>query len=593
MVAPAGGGRDNNGIMMAGAGPHKIDLREVMTWVGPIVGPERDFFWLALIYGIGISLLSLATPISVQMLINSIANTALPTPLFTLSAVLFFLLLVVALLGAMRSWMMELFRRRFMARLVADITVRAINAANPFFADNRRIDLFNRFFEMINIQKVVPSLLIGGFSIILQAIVGIAVTSFYHPFFLAFNVIVCVLVWAIWKIWSVGAMRTAIDVSHEKYAAAHWLESVGASNGFYKSARHIDYALARSEEVTAAYVDAHTRHFRYYFPQTIALAVLYALASAGLLALGGWLVIEEQLSIGQLVAAELILSGVFYGISQMATYVDDYYDFVAAIEELSLLYAIPQELPSSARTVPLPPRGSGLVMSHVTLHQPAGAVHIDLAIPDGSRLVAQGSPGMERVFSTLLKRHRKPEKGMITIGGIDITALDLLELRTDVQVLDRPAVVESTIAEYLELAAPDADPAAMLRALALVGLDDRIALLPDAMQTVLSSTGYPLSLGKTMQLRLAASILAQPRILVLSPLFDMVSQQRLQAVFDHFRALSTTIVYFSNRPEDMNLDGFLWLGRRSQRVMTSRDEFDALRQTTRTETLALEADDGD
>ena len=593
MVTQVVDGRSIDGAMMAGGEPHKVDLREVMAWVRPIVGPERDFFWLALIYGLGISLLSLATPISVQMLINSIANTALPTPLFTLSAVLFFLLVIVAILAGMRSWMMELFRRRFMARLVADITVRAINAANPFFADNRRIDLFNRFFEIINIQKVVPSLLIGGFSIILSGIVGIAVTSFYHPFFLAFNVVVMALVLAIWKIWSPGAMRTAINVSHEKYAAAHWLESVGASNGFYKSARHIDYALERSEAVTAAYVAAHASHFRYYFPQTIALGVLYALASAGLLALGGWLVIQEELSIGQLVAAELILSGVFYGISQMASYVDDYYDFVAAIEELSLLYAIPQEPAPPARTVPLPPRGSALTMTHVTLHQPAGAVHIDIALADGSRLVAQGSPGMERVFSTLLKRHRKPEKGLITIGGIDIAALDLLELRTDVQVLDRPAVVESTIEEYLELAAPGADPAAMLRALTLVGLHDRIALLPDAMQTVLSSTGYPLSLGKTMQLRLAAAILAQPRILVLSPLFDMVSKSRMQAVFDHFRALSTTIIYFTNRPEDVELDGFLWMGREQQRLLGNRREFDALRNPGGPDGGANELNDGE
>ena len=232
---------------MAGQGPNKIDLREVMAWVGPIIGPDRNFLWLAIIYGLGISLLSLATPISVQMLINSIANTALPTPLFTLSAVLLFLLLVVAALGGMRSWMMELFRRRFMARLVADVTVRAINAANPYFADTRRIDVFNRYFEIINIQKVVPSLLIGGFSIFLQIGVGIAVTSFYHPFFLAFNAIVIFLVWVIWRIWSPGAMRTSIILSHQKYAAAHWLESVGASNGFYKSSRHIDYALGQSE----------------------------------------------------------------------------------------------------------------------------------------------------------------------------------------------------------------------------------------------------------------------------------------------------------------------------------------------------------
>jgi putative ABC transport system ATP-binding protein len=487
---------------------------------------------------------------------------------------------------------MELFRRRFMARLVADVTMRAINAANPFFTDSRRIDLFNRYFEIINIQKVVPSLLIGGFSIFLSALVGILVVSFYHPFFLAFNVVVVLLVWVVWKLWSKGAMETSIALSHQKYAAAHWLESVGASNGFYKSSRHLDYALARSEAVTANYVEAHKAHFRYYFPQSIALAVLYAFASAGLLALGGWLVIQEQLSIGQLVAAELILSGAFYGISQMSSYIDDYYDFVAAVEELSLLYAIPQEPPPPARIAALPPRGSGLKMAHVGLELPAGPARIDLSIADGQQLVAQGSPGMERVFSTLLKRHLKPDKGLITIGGVDIAALDALELRSDVQVLDRPAVVESTIAEYLALAEPDAGPAAMVDALKLVGLEDRIALLPDGMQTVLSSTGYPLSLGKTMQLRLAAAVLARPRMLVLSPLFDMVTRARLLAVFAHFAGSGTTIVYFSNRPEDVTLDGFLWFGREEQRIVSDRREFDALRTAAGREAAAREASYG-
>lgn len=562
---------------MAGPGSPKLDLRAVMAWIGPIVGPERSFFWLAIIYGIGISLLALATPISVQLLINSIANTALPTPLFTLSGVLLFLLLVLGLLSAMRTWIMELFRRRFMARLVADITIRAINAANPFFADNRRIDVFNRYFELINIQKTVPSMLIGGFTIVLQAAVGLTVTSFYHPFFLGFNVIVVALLWLIWRIWSRGAMRSSIAVSHEKYAAAHWLESVGASNGFYKSARHIDYALDRSEAVSAAYVAAHKTHFDNYFPQVIALAVLYAVASAGLLALGGWLVIQEQLSIGQLVAAELILSGVFYGLSQLSYYLDDYYDFIAAIEELALLYDIPQELPALARAATLPPGGSALTMSHVAFSHNGEPVRFDLAIPDGIRLVAQGSPGMERVFSELLKRHLKPDKGRITIAGVDISTLDLLELRNDVQILDRPAVVESSIFEYLALSDTQADTGAMMRALQLVGLDDRIAMMPDGMQTVLSSTGYPLSVGKTMQLRLAAAVLARPRIMVLSPMYDMVTRARLKAVFAHFENTPTTIVYFSNRPEDMTLDGFLWLGRQQQAITTSRSEFDRLR----------------
>ncbi|OYU15798.1 MAG: ABC transporter ATP-binding protein [Alphaproteobacteria bacterium PA4] len=568
--------------MIMAADNHQIRLRDVFRWVGPILGPERNFFWLAIVYGLGISLLTLAVPVSVQLLINSIANTALPAPLFTLAAVLFVLLLLSGVLGLFRAHLMEIFRRRFVARLVADVTMKTINAANPFFQDERRIDLFNRYFELINVQKAIPSLLIGGFTIILQAAVGFVVTAFYHPFFLAFNIIVVLLVWLIWAIWARGAMLSSITLSHQKYYAAHWLESVGASNGFYKSARHLDYAIEKSDEVSAKYVAAHRLNYRYTLPQNIALMLLYAAASAGLLALGGWLVIQEQLSIGQLVAAELILSGAFYGVAQLGTYLDSFYTLVASVEELALLYGIPQEPAPDGRSL-LAARGAALGLSNVRFQHISGPVRFDLEIPEGARLVAQGSPGMEREFSSLLKRLLKPDNGIVTLGGVDIAAMDILQLRSDVIVLDRPYIVESSVIDYLRLSSPDGDPAAILDALELVGLADRIAMLPDGLQTTLSSTGWPLSLAKTMQLKLAAAVLAPPRILVLSPLFDVVAADRLQRVFDHLAGQRTTLIYFSNRPEAVTLDDFLWLGRDSQAIVASRGEFDTLRRQGRGE----------
>ncbi len=558
---------------------HSIRLRDILRWAGPILGPERNFFWLAIVYGVGIGILSLATPLSVQLLINSIANTALPAPLITLSAVLFGLLLLAGALGLMRYHLMELFRRRFVARLIADVTVRTINASDPFFQDDRRIDLFNRYFELINVQKTIPTLLIGGFTILLQAAVGFLVTAFYHPFFLAFNIVVVLLIWVIWLVWARPAMLSSIALSHQKYYAAHWLESVGASNGFYKSARHLDYAIRKSEEVSARYVSAHRLNYRHTLPQNIALVFLYAAASAGLLALGGWLVIREQLSIGQLVAAELILSGALYGVSQLGTYLDSFYTLVASVEELALLYGIPQEaLPDRRQRAP-EPRNAALALSNVRFSHLAGPVCLNLAIPAGVRLVAQGAPGMERAFSNLLKRLQVPDTGLISIGGIDIGSIDALALRRDVIVLDRPFIVESTILDYLRLSSADEDPAAIMDALRLVGLADRVAMLPDGLQTRLSSTGWPLSLAKTMQLKLAAAVLSKPRILVLSPLFDIVAVTRLQAVFDHFAGSDMTLIYFSNRPEAVALDEFLWLGREAQAIVAVRAEFDALRNS--------------
>ncbi len=570
---------------MAASNAPLMTLREVFAWFGPILGPEKNFFWLAIIYGLGISLLSLALPVSVQVLINSVANTALPVPLFTLSFVLFVLLGLSGLLAVLRNHLMELFRRRFGARLVADMTLRAINAANPDFADSQRISLFNRFFELVSVQKAVPTLLIGAFALILQALVGFVVTSFYHPVFLAFNAVVVLLVIIAFWIWGGGAMRTSLALSHEKYGASEWLESVGASDGFYKSADHRDYAIDRSEAAAARYVKAHARHYGYTLPQTVALYFIYAAASAGLLALGGWLVIQQQLSIGQLVAAELILSGVFLGISQLSGYLDDFYKLVASVEELSLLYSIPQETRPGGkilagkptRRLVDPVRSGELVFSRVATELPIGPCLLDFSVPGGMRLVAQGVPSMERRMANLLKRQVKPDAGLIAIGDVDIGSLDVLLLRSDITVLDRPNIVETTIEDYLKLADPDADPAEMLAALRLVGLEDRISMLEDGLQTRMSFTGYPLSVAKTMQVKLAAAVMARPKVLVLSPLYDTVPVRWLDRVFAHFEGEETTVLYFSNRPEAIRLDGYLWIGCEGQQIVETWDEFAALR----------------
>ncbi len=553
-----------------------VRLRDVFGWARPILGPDSPFFSLVIIYGIGVSLLSLAVPISVQLLINSVANLALPVPLFTLALVLLVLLLIWALLGALAKYMMELFRRRFMARMVADITLRAVHAQNPFFADERRDDLFNRFFDIVTMQKAMPSLLIGGFTIVLQSTVGFVVTAFYHPFFLAFNLLFIFLLWLIWRLWSRSAMSSVVQLSHRKYELAHWLESVGGSNGFYKSSRHLDYAMDLTEARTSAYVRDHAAHFRSAFPQSVALLLLYAVASAGLLALGGWLVIQNQLSIGQLVAAELILSSIFYGAASLGPYLDTFYDLVAGLEELALFRTIPQEkIPDG--TPGTRPLSGALSFAGVRVPVGGAIARLELSIPANSRLIAAAEAGVERQFSSLLKHHFQPESGIISVGGADINDLDIYQLRSDVIVLNRPTIVGTTIRDYLALACRDRDPVRTMDMLKLVGLDRRLSELAGGMDTELSSTGWPLSIEETMQLKLAGALLAEPRILVLSGLYDMTPVAQLNAVFEYLRGKDMTLIYFSNRPDDVELDGFLWLGRTAQRLIADRAEFDAVR----------------
>lgn len=553
------------------AAARQLTVREILAFFGPIMGPETNYYMLAAVYAIGIGVLSLALPISVQMLVNTIANTGLTTPLIVLSITLFVLLLSAGLLNALRIHLMDLFGRRFYARMVSEIALRSIYALNPFFQDSSKGALFNRYFDIIIVQKTLPNLLVGGFTIVLQVAVGFALVSMYHPLFLAFTVVIIVLIWLIWALWGGRAIRSAVDVSHKKHAVAAWLEGLGLSNGYFKSRNHIDFALQRTDAATADYMKSHVKHFSHHFAQTLCFLFLYAAASAGLLGVGGWLVIQGELSLGQLVAAELVLSVAFFGLSQMGIYLAYFYELCAAVDELAHFLAVELEEPvanaesfqgdASLEFV----NASGDARGHVST--------LNFSIRSGARVLATAEThGEQREMTWFLKRHIRPGSGYVALGGQDIMSIQAHELRQRVIVLDRPNVVEMTIREHLNLSA-EGSSSDILQALKTVGLGTAISQLQDGLDTRLAATGWPLSITETMQMKLAAALIARPKVLVLGELFDTMTGSCLRRSLDALQAQAeTTVILFSTRPRKLGFDCYLHLGNNQQRLFETFED---------------------
>ena len=551
----------------------QVTPREVFSEIFRILSPESTFYSLTIVYGIGISILSLATPISVQMLINTVANTGLTISLVVLTASLFGLVLLSGLLNALRLHVMDLFQRRFYARMVSEIALKSIYALNPFFEDQRLSSLFNRYFDIIIVQKNLPNLMIGGFTIVLQTAVGLILVSLYHPLFLLFNLVLIGLVWLIWLAWGRRAIRSAIQVSHAKHTTAGWLENLAESNGFFKSERHISVALDRTESVTGKYIRAHEHHFGHHYAQTLSFLFLYALASASLLGLGGWLVIQGELSLGQLVAAELVLSVAFFGVSQLGTYLAYFYELCGAIDELSLFDKVDQE-DESGKDVRL--ESSSLGVYRAGTRALRGS-KLDFELPAGARVMGIAeSHIVQRGLADLLRRYEQPVDGYLTVGGVDIQGIAPHSLRQQVIYLARPTIVEMTMREYLDLSGASSDNKRTMEVLSAVGLTEALGRLPSGMDTRLSVSGWPLSLADTMKLRLASAIIADPRVLVLNQLFDAVPDGVIRTSLDLVQDQSDTLViYFTGRTRELGFDHFMYLGHEGQFVY---DSFNALRQ---------------
>jgi putative ABC transport system ATP-binding protein len=184
------------------------------------------------------------------------------------------------------------------------------------------------------------------------------------------------------------------------------------------------------------------------------------------------------------------------------------------------------------------------------------------------------SHGIQRELTNFLKRHTRARKGYVALGGIDIRDIELRVLRQQVIVLDRPNFMDMTVREYLDLAGRQHSSSRDLEVLRMVGMDRTTARLPDGLDTRVSSTGWPLTIAECMQLKLAAAILAQPRVLVLSQLFDVLPEEVLRRSLDRLQQNSgTTVIYFSGRKRSLGYDAYLYLGHRVQRRYDDFESF--------------------
>lgn len=555
--------------MAASAHPYP-DRQQFRRLLAAMLRPESAFYRVILVYSVAISLLTLAIPISVQMLIDTIANIGLLSAVVTIGLLLFALLLLSGTLFALRAWTMELWNRRLFSRVASEMAMTGLLARTGYFEEQQREVLFNRFFDIMTLKKNVPYLLSYGFSLFFQSVIGFVVVSLYHFYFFIFCTVLIVLLWGVWSLWGWKAIESGFHLSEAKHATAGWLQGLAVNNGFYKGRSRMQQALQRTDTQINHHLDQQEVHFRYSFRQLLSFLFIYAAASAVLLTMGGWLVIQGELSLGQLVAAELIMSAIFYGLPQMAGFLDYFYDVCAAVEELSRFESVETErVKESAQEVVL--AGGALQLQKAGCRHEGRQYELSLLIPPGSVVRAIAEDGItQQVFCAVLKRQLPLLNGAITLGASDLADCDIRDLRQAVVVFDRQTLLPLSIRAYLALAAPGTGSADMHAALALLQLDAELAALPQGLDTQLSFGGSPLLFDQALRLKLAFALLSPGRVLILGQLFDCLSPATLRAFLRAWCSTGQRIaIYFTRRQDLTDFDMQLELGCREQRVAVS------------------------
>jgi ABC-type bacteriocin/lantibiotic exporter with double-glycine peptidase domain len=247
-----------------------------------------------------------------------------------------------------------------------------------------------------------------------------------------------------------------------------------------------------------------------------------------LLGLGGWLVIKQQLTLGQLVAAELIVGSVLAGVSKLGRYLDKFYDLCASVAKLDALFDVPYEKQSGAFFSPGGEPAklvvSNLYIRHESDSQPILS-DVSLTIEPGEKVAIWGANGSGKsALANCIYRINSPKGGRIEIDGHDVREIHPLELRSEVALVRGIELLHGTILENLTLSKSEVSSTRIRDALAMVGILEDIYALPEGLQTVLKGQAEPLSRGQAARLVIARAILMDPRLIIIDGVLDGIDE---------------------------------------------------------------------
>ena len=340
---------------------------------------------------------------------------------------------------------------------------------------------------------------------------------------------------------------------------AAWLEDLARTPTAFRGDGGPTMALEHADNLVAGYLTARRNHFRILLRQILFSLGLQAVASTALLGLGGWLVISEELTLGQLVAAELIVTMVVGSFAKLAKHIESFYDVLASVDKLGVLFDLPLERQDGI----LP---SKLVAEHnaanhdkaaeVELHAVAYAWpgkkpildNLSNRLAPGSSLGVLGASGTGKTtLQDIVFGFRAPTAGHLTVDGVDPRDLRPEALRRRVALVRDQDVFHGSLEENVHMHRENVTAVEVRDALQQVGLLDRVRRMPDGLNTVLQSNGSPLTENESRLLILARAIAGQPGLILVDGLLDALPDQELKVALDallrpdrHWTLLLTT-----------------------------------------------------
>ncbi|WP_405572986.1 peptidase domain-containing ABC transporter [Winogradskyella sp. Asnod2-B02-A] len=516
-----------------------MNIKEVMSpWerlIGLLKLEKRDVRQV-IYYAIFSGFLALTLPLGIQAIINLIQGAQVSTSWVVLVILVTIGVAFVGILQLMQMRIIETIQQRIFTRASFEFTYRFPKFKMNELRDNYPPELANRFFDTLNIQKGLSKILVDIPAAILQIVFALILLSFYHPFFIAFGFLLLILIYIVFKFTAKKGMETSLMESKYKYKVAHWIQEVARAVVSFKLSGKTNLALSKNDELVNDYLIARESHFRILVIQFIQMIGFKVVVTAGLLLIGGLLVLNQEMNIGQFVAAEIIILLVIASVEKLILGLESFYDVLTSLEKMGQI--VDKELEMQDGDKPEFKANFDIELDNVSFRVPNKEddilSKITLKIKPKSRLLVKGESGAGK--SSLLRLIAgiiEPTKGKVYLDKYMLSNINLNHYRSHLGLsLADETPFEGTIRENITFGNPEISDEQLMWAIDNVGLYQFIKESPKGLNTILYPEGKQISYTIAKKIVLARAIVDKPKVLILEDPLDQFEPAEVKRIIN-------------------------------------------------------------
>jgi ABC-type bacteriocin/lantibiotic exporter with double-glycine peptidase domain len=453
--------------------------------------------------------------------------------------------------------LVEILQRRVFTKAAFEFTYRIPRVKSEALLGSYAPQLMNRFFDVINVQKALPKVLIDITAAVIQIVFGIILLSLYHPYFIAFGLITIIIVISVIYYNAPKGMETSLAESKYKYKVAQWLEDIARTLYAFKSAGSTNMPMQRMDYLVNNYLKYRKKHYKVLLNLYGNAVFFKAFITGLLLILGTSLVIDRQISLGQFVASEIIIVLVVTSVEKLISGTETIFDLLTAIEKMGHVTDLPLE---SQRGIQVnfheQNHGISINLKDLSYKYPDGKkyvlnkLNLDIKPNESVCITGTNGSGKETLLKILSAIYTDFEGG-VSYNGLSIKEVELNSIRDAIERnLASDLIFDGTLLENIVMGRTGITLADVQWALKNLRMSDHINELKEGLNSQMVAGGKRFSESFIAKISVARCVVEKPKLLMVTDIYrELHKSERMSAIgFLTDKSNPWTLLTISNDP---------------------------------------------